>query len=142
MDDELAQFLAMVERAPLTQEEKEEMSRAAENGVDKTLWRRLDDMIVASLEMRKVVLREYREALDAETKRVTEEHESQVAVLDAKLRSDIESAGEDGAECDRIWAGYYAAVHALQGKLLDDLRESAAALKRQAVTRVSRGGTA
>lgn len=141
MDKDETRFMTLVENAPLASGEKEELKRLAEAGVDKALWRRLDDMIVASLESRRLALKEYREALDGEIRRITARHEEEARAIDAKMREDLERAADDG-ERDRLWDGYYSVMHGLQERLLDEMRRAAGSLKQDALRRVSRGGIA
>jgi hypothetical protein len=142
MSDDETQFLALVEKAPLTPDEKEELRRLAESGVDEALWRKLDDLIVASVRMRRTVLKEYRESLDVEVERVTARHEEQLRLVDARMKQDLEAAGDDDDARDRLWDEYYRTVHEMQERLLDEMRRTSSELLQKAVHQVSRGGTA
>ncbi|MEA3249839.1 MAG: hypothetical protein U9Q03_05835 [Patescibacteria group bacterium] len=142
MQKDQIQFLDLVERVPLTPEEKTELKRLAGAGVDKASWRKLDDMIVASLKSRRLTLRGYREALDAETRRIMTKHEDGVRAVDIKLKEDLERADEDDAERDRLWAEYYKEVYGMQEQLLDEMKQTSAILKQKAFSRVLRGGAA
>ena len=141
MSEDEARFLSLVEGAPLASDEKEDLRRLAEAGIDKALWRKLDDMIVVSLEARRLALKEYREALDSEIRRITAKHEEETRAADAKMREDLARAADDG-ERDRLWDGYYSVMHGLQEHLLDEMGRAAGSLKQDALRRVSRDGTA
>jgi len=125
MPEDKDKFLRLVEDSYLAAEEKDGLKLLAEGGVTPELWRKLDDLLVAGLEERRGAYREFRGRLDAEIARYTADYEREKKVLDGRMREDLSRLGEgDDAERDRLWDDYYAAVHALQGRLLDEMRKT------------------
>ena len=125
MSEDKDRFLRLVEDSYLTAEEKDGLKLLAEGGVTPELWRKLDDLLVAGLEERRGAYREFRGRLDAEITRYTADYEREKKVLDGRMREDLARLGEnDDAERDRLWNEYYDAVHALQERLLDEMKKT------------------
>lgn len=144
MPEDKDRFLRLVEDSYLAAEEKDGLKLLAEGGVTPELWRKLDDLLVAGLEERRAAYREFRGRLDKEIARYTADYEREKKILDTRMREDLARLGEgDDAERDRLWNEYYDAVHALQERLLDEMRKtSKTVLQTTVFASVARGRAA
>lgn len=142
MTDQSAEnFRRIVERSYLSAEDKAGLlARAEAEGVTDALWRRLDDLLVGAIETRERAYSDYREQLDAEIVRYTEEYESEKRLIDQEMRRQLESLTEgDDAARDRLWDSYYQRIAALQRRLLEEVKGSSKTLLQATVTQALAG---
>jgi t-SNARE complex subunit (syntaxin) len=134
MEDEKKRFMRLVNESYLEDSEKDSLLAAAKDGVNQELWKRLGDLLMAALETRRANYRDFRSQLDTEVAKYTAVYEKEKRVLDERMRQRLQELDENDSEArDRLWDEYYSDIHALQGRLLDEVRKTSKTVLRSTV---------
>jgi len=133
------EFVSVVERSFLPPAEKEQLKQfAAAGSINKELWSKFDDLLVAALEERKQLEYKYKSQLDTEIQRYTEEYESEKRIMDQQMREDLKQCEKLGdAEAQVLWDEYYRRISQLQNKVLNNLRRTSKTMLQRVAVEIS-----
>ncbi len=118
-----AAFLTAVEQSFLTREEKEELRQAAGRGIDRKLWNRFNDQLIAAIVRSQGDQRRFSQTLDSEIDRYTVEYEKEKSVLDRRFREELSQTADTAAK-KKKWGTYERQIRQLQSRFVKEVRDT------------------
>lgn len=134
-----ANFRKAVEKSFLPPEDKRTlMKMAEEDGVNRQLWNRFNDFLIAEIVEREAKQRDMTKNLDSEIDLFTKEYEKEKTVIDLKLRADLEELDDSDTETrERLWEDYYEKIGRIQDRLLAKVERTSKSLLQEVVSVMS-----
>jgi hypothetical protein len=116
-----AAFVAAVQQSFLSRRVKAAIIRVAELGVDGGVRKEFNDRLIEALSRREAMQKHSIRKFDEELDRFTAEYEAEKTRMDAEFRETLARAGSE-EEKERLWAEYRRRIHALQARVVEDVR--------------------
>jgi hypothetical protein len=131
-----ANFRKAVEKSFLPPEDKQAlMKMAKEDGVNRALWNRFNDYLIAEIVEREAKQRDITKNLDSEIDRFTKEYEKEKTVIDLKLRADLQKLDESDLEIrEKLWEDYYEKIGRIQDRLLEKVDKTSKSVLHEVVS--------
>lgn len=127
-EDRMKKFLAAVDDSFLQETDKNDLRQAASRGVSQSLWSRFNDRLIEALVMREKAQQQFSRQLDTEVIRYTASYEKEKAGIDRKMWDTMSKMSSADSARAKMWEGYQKQIHALQAKLVGEVRRSSATL--------------
>ncbi len=131
-----ANFAKAVDKSFLPPEDKRALLKMAEeDGVNRALWNRFNDYLIAEIVEREARQRDITKNLDSEIDRFTKEYEKEKTVIDLKLRADLEDIDAADTETrERVWDDYYEKIGRVQDRLLAKVQKTSKSVLQEVVS--------
>ncbi|MEA3249837.1 MAG: hypothetical protein U9Q03_05825 [Patescibacteria group bacterium] len=125
-----ANFRKAVDRSFLSAEDKQALMKMAQkDGVNRALWNRFNDYLIAEIVEREAKQRDVTKNLDSEIDKFTKEYEKEKTVIDLKLRADLQELGDTDLETrEKLWGAYYEKIGRIQDRLLEKVDKTSKSL--------------
>jgi len=114
-------FVSAVNRSFLSEEAKNSLYEAAARGVDRKLWGRFNDELIASIVHAEGEEHRFAKNLDEEINRYTQLYEREKSVIDRAFHDELAKI-DDEATKQMKWKEYQKKIQGLQARLVKEVR--------------------
>ncbi len=125
-------FVSAVNRSFLSDETKASLYEAAARGVNRRLWGRFNDELIASIVHVSGEEQRFAKNLDEEINRYTQLYEREKTVIDLAFRAELAEI-DDEATKQRKWEDYRKKIQDLQARLVKEVQTTSSTVLHEVI---------